>query len=586
MARNTFEQDEEDEGGIRSRYVLRLLGYLAPYGKRVSAAIALMFGAALVSLAGPYLIKLAIDVAIPNRDEALLIKLALLLVAAVILALLFQRTRVLIMTRIGQDVIVRIRKDVFTKLQQLPFTYFDSRPHGKILIRVVNYVNSLSELLSSGFIQFIADLFSLALIIVFMLIIDVRLTFVCMAGLPLLFAAVFAVKRRQHAAWQNVSRKQANLNAYLSESLSGMKVTQSFAREGENKRIFNRLSDAWKQVWMRAVRVTFTIWPVIDIISTVGVCLVYCAGVWWYRGTVSVGTLVAFSGYIWRFWAPIQNIGNFYNAMVTTGAYMERIFELIDEKVDVIDEPDARPLPPIRGHVRFDDVRFSYEAGHPVLAYVDFIVEPGKSIAVVGPTGAGKTTIVNLLSRFYNPDSGKVLIDGIDLASVTISSVRQQVGVMLQDSFLFSASVRENIRYGRLDATDEEVEAAAKAVCAHGFITSMQDGYDTQVAERGMRLSMGERQLIAFARVLLSDPRILILDEATSSVDTETERALQKGLQVLLKGRTSFIIAHRLSTIRNADTIFFIDKGRILEAGTHDELEALGGAYCKLYATA
>lgn len=584
MARNTFEQDEEDESGIRAHYVLRLLGYLKPYGRRVSAAIALMFCAAVLSLAGPYLIKLAIDVAIPARDEALLIELALLLAGAVILAVFFQRTRVLIMTRIGQDVIVRIRRDVFAKIQQLPFTYFDSRPHGKIQIRVVNYVNSLSELLQSGFIQFIADLFSLILIIVFMLLIDMRLTFICMAGLPLLFAAVFAAKRRQHAAWSNVSRKQANLNAYLSESLSGMKITQSFAREEENKRVFTRLSEAWKAAWMPAVRVNFTIWPVIDTISTAGVCLVYAAGVVWFGGKVSVGTLVAFSGYIWRFWAPIQNIGNFYNSMVTTGAYMERIFELIDEKVDVTDEPGAVALPTIRGHVRFDGVGFSYEAGTPVLRDVDFVVEPGKTIAVVGPTGAGKTTIVNLLSRFYNPDSGRVLIDGIDLKTVTIASVRTQVGVMLQDSFLFSASVRDNIRYGRLDATDAEVEAAAKAVCAHDFITAMKEGYATQVAERGMRLSMGERQLIAFARVLLSDPRILILDEATSSVDTETERALQKGLKTLLKSRTSFIIAHRLSTIRNADAIFFIDHGRILEAGTHDELEALGGAYRRLYA--
>ncbi len=298
MARNTFEVDEADEGGIRMHYVFRLLGYLRPWGRRVAAAVALMMGAAIVSLSGPYLIKLAIDVAIPAGDEGALVGLALLLVLAVFLSWLFQTTRVRIMTRIGQDVIVKIRADVFAKLQVLPFTYFDSRPHGKILIRVVNYVNSLSELLQSGFIQFIADLFSLAFIIAFMLFIDVRLTLVCMAGLPLLFAAVFAVKRRQHAAWQDVSRKQANLNAYVSESLSGMKITQSFAREEENKRIFTRLSAAWQTVWMRAVRVTFTIWPVIDTISTTGVCLVYAAGVLWLRGSVSVGTLVAFSGYI------------------------------------------------------------------------------------------------------------------------------------------------------------------------------------------------------------------------------------------------------------------------------------------------
>jgi len=411
----------------------------------------------------------------------------------------------------------------------------------------------------------------------------VRLTFICMAGLPVLFATIFLMKRKQHISWQNVSRKQANLNAYLSESLNGMKITQSFARESENRKIFSKLGQDWKDAWIPAVMANFAIWPVIDTLSTIGVSMVYLAGIVWFRDAVTVGTLVAFAGYIWRFWTPIQNIGNFYNGIVTTGAYMERIFETIDEPVSVEDVPGAVCLPAIRGHVAFENVNFSYDKGHLILKDVNFTILPGMSVAIVGPTGAGKTTIVNLLSRFYNPDSGIVLIDGIDLRKVTIGSVREQVGVMLQDSFLFTGTIRDNIRYGKLDATDEEVERAAKAVHAHEFIMQNANGYDTPVNERGTSLSMGQRQLISFARVLLADPRILILDEATSSVDTETERAIQAGLIALMRRRTSFIIAHRLSTIRNSDIIFYIDHGRIVESGTHDELKAAGGPYAELY---
>ena len=298
--------------------------------------------------------------------------------------------------------------------------------------------------------------------------------------------------------------------------------------------------------------------------------------------TVSIGTLVAFAGYIWRFWNPIQNLGNFYNSMVTTGAYIERIFELLDEPEDITDKPGAKDLPPIRGHVTFDKVNFSYEPGNPILKNVDFVITPGMRVAIVGPTGAGKTTIVNLLSRFYNPDEGKIMIDGLDINDLTIKSIRQQVGVMLQDSFLFTGSIIDNIRYGRLDATDEECMNAAKAVQAHEFISAFPDGYNTQLSANGGGLSAGQKQLISFARVLLSDPRILILDEATSSVDTQTEKALQKGLDELLKHRTSFIIAHRLSTIRNADIIFYVNHGVIEERGNHDELMALKGEYYKM----
>ncbi len=583
MARNTFNVDEEQDEKFNPKSVTRLLSYLGPYKKELALSLALMIVASLFSLAGPYLGKLAIDRAIPSGNRAELYRLAGLLLASVAVVFACQRARIRVMTRIAQDVIVTVRTDIFDKLQKLPFTYFDTRPHGKILIRVVNYVNSMSDLLSNGIIQFAADLFSIIFIIGFMLVIDVRLTLVCLAGLPFLIATIMLLKRRQHRLWQRVSHKQANLNAYLSESLNGMKITQSYARETVNRGIFASLGTDWKAAWMPAVLANFTIWPVIDFLSTGTVSLVYAAGIILFAKSVTVGTLVAFGGYIWRFWMPIQNMGNFYNALVTTGAYLERIFETMDEPVEVTDAPGAVPLVTIRGHVAFNDVTFSYEAGNPVLKNIDFDVTPGTTVALVGPTGAGKTSIVNLLSRFYNPDSGSVLVDGVDLRTVTIESVRAQIGVMLQESFLFSGTLRENIRYGRPEATDAEIEAAADAVRAGDFARLLPEGFDTQVGERGGSLSAGQRQLVAFARVLLASPRILILDEATSSVDTETERLIQEGLARLLKGRTSFIIAHRLSTIRNADLIMYIDGGRIIERGNHDELLALNGAYARLY---
>ncbi|MBP7479277.1 MAG: ABC transporter ATP-binding protein [Spirochaetaceae bacterium] len=583
MARNKFDTDEELDPEFNPHIVKRLLKYLVPYKKRMFVAGLFMIIASFTSLLGPFLIKTAIDVAIPNKDMKLLVLLSSLILMGIVVVWLFLTLRFKIMSKLAQDIIVTIRTDVFSKIQALPFTYFDSRPHGKILIRVVNYVNSLSDLLSNGIIQLITDLFNIIVIVGFMLFINPKLTLVTLATVPVLFITLIILKKKQHAAWQLVSHKQANLNAYLSESLNGMKITQSFAREKENRNIFSNLCAEWKNAWMPAVIRNFLIWPLIDNLSTIGVSLVYFAGIMWFSDPVSVGTLVAFAGYIWRFWFPIQNIGNFYNNMVTTGAYMERIFELLDEPVEVSDIQGAIELPPIRGHVEFSNVNFSYEKGYPILKDVNYVITPGTTVAIVGPTGAGKTTIVNLLSRFYNPDSGQVLIDGIDLKTVQIRSVRKQVGVMLQDSFLFSGTIMDNIRYGKLDATDEEVINAAKAVQAHDFISAYPDGYNTEVNERGSGLSAGQRQLISFARVLLADPRILILDEATSSVDTETERAIQSGLTRLLKGRTSFIIAHRLSTIRNADIIFFIQDGKIMESGTHEELTRLGGFYSKLY---
>jgi ATP-binding cassette, subfamily B, multidrug efflux pump len=584
VARNKYDIDEELSQEFDAASVRRMLSYLRPHRRGVLSAVLLMILASLLSLIGPYFAKIAIDDCIPRKDLRLLLLLAAILVAAQALNALFLKVRIKVMNDIGQGVVHSLRTDIFKRLQELPFTYFDSRPHGKILIRVVNYVNSLSDLLSNGLINLITDLFSLVFIIVFMFLIDARLTLICMAGLPILAVAVLSLKKRQRLTWQDMSRKQSNLNAYLHEALSGVKITQSFARSGENQRIFSNLGGMWRASWLKAVANIFLIWPVIEIISVFAVCLVYVSGIAWLKG-VTVGVLVAFVGYVWRFWAPITTIGNFYSSLVQSAAYLERIFETIDESSSVVDAPGAKELPKVEGRVEFRDLCFSYEPGRPILRNLSFEAQPGSSLAIVGPTGAGKTTIVNLLSRFYAPDSGCIAIDGRDIQGVTIRSLRAQMGVMLQDSFLFSGSIMDNIRYGRLDASDEEVVAAAKAVRAHDFILGLSAGYGTAVNERGIRLSMGQRQLISFARALLADPAILILDEATSSVDTETERAIQEGLRELLKGRTSFMIAHRLSTIRGADLILFIDKGKIVEAGSHEELSERRGAYFKLYAS-
>jgi ATP-binding cassette subfamily B protein len=582
LARNKFDVDEELSEEFNIHAVRRILAYLGPYRGMVSFAVVLMIVASFMDLLPPWLIQQALDVALPKGDVGYLVELSLAILVTVVVGAGALYFRIRVMNRIGQNVIHNLRGDIFARLQELPFSYFDSRPHGKILIRVVNYVNSLSDLLSNGLINLIADLFSLVFIVGFMLVLDLRLTLICLTVLPVLFAAILLMQRRQRMAFQDLSRKQSNLNAYLHESLSGIKITQSFAREAETESIFGRVGEAWRSSWMKAVGIMFATWPVIEILSVFGVCLVYVAVVDWFRDAISVGVIVAFVGYIWRFWAPINTIGQFYTSLVQSAAYLERIFETIDEPSAIVDAPGALEVAKVRGEVEFRSVDFSYDTGAPVLRALSFHVHPGQTIALVGATGAGKTTIVNLLSRFYSPSAGVLLLDGVPLDQFLLSSLRRHVGVMSQDNFLFSGTIADNIRYGKLEATDAEIEAAARAIHAHDFIEKLPEGYNTPVSERGLRLSMGQRQLISFARALLADPAILILDEATSSVDTETERLVQRGLAHLLDGRTSFVIAHRLSTIQNADRIFVIDEGKIVEEGKHRELLARGGAYSRL----
>ncbi|MGC2991275.1 ABC transporter ATP-binding protein [Enterococcus faecalis] len=583
MARNTFDVDETLEKEFNWSHYKRLGAYIKPYKKAVFKTLFVIILANLASMLGPYFTKIAIDQVIPQKNLSLLLILGAIFLFSLVIIGWCMRYRIYAITEIGQDILKDMRFSIFEHLQKLPFSYFDSRPHGKILIRVVNYINTLSDLLSNGLINLISDLFNVIITLIFMLFIDVKLTLYSLLLLPVLFVMVLFIQGKQRKAYQELSNKQSNLNAYIHESISGIKITQSFAREDENFQIFNEVSEEYRQSFMKAVCVQYLLWPAVQNISVITTCFIYFVGIRQLGVSVTTGTLIAFIGYINNFWNPVINIGNFYNSLITATAYLERIFETMDVVPEIQDAPHAIALPPIKGTVDFQHVYFRYEEGKNILTDVSFHIEPGQTIALVGPTGAGKTTIINLLSRFYDVNEGAVKIDGYDVRDVTLRSLRKQMGVMLQDTFIFSGTIIENIRYGNLTATEEEVIQAAKIVRAHDFIKDLKDGYETVVEERGSTLSAGQRQLISFARALLADPKILILDEATSSIDTKTEELLQEGLQQLLKGRTSFIIAHRLSTIKNSDKIFYIDGGRIVEEGSHDQLMAKHALYHHLY---
>lgn len=583
MARNKFDVDEKLETPFDFSHFKRAMVYVKRYKWKMILALSLSAISAVVALIGPLLTKEAVDVAIPNGDIPYIVLLSIGFLLSIIVSVVLGNIRQRIMTKAGQLMIYDIRKDLFAHLQELPFQYYDDRPQGKILVRVVNYVNNVSDMLTNGIINFILEIFNLIFITIFMFSVDARLALVIFAGVPVFIVVMIILKNKQRRAWQNVSNKNSNQTAYLAESINCMRVTQSFARENENLGIFRRLSTAYRKAWMKAVTVNnFVSFSVDNIRAVVDSALYFVGLLVIGYPAVSLGSILAMSNYSSRFWQPIINIASLYNNFVNAVAYLERIFETMDEPVNVKDAEDAYEMPDIKGEVEYRNVTFAYEEGKNILENVSFTVKPGESIALVGPTGAGKTTIVNLLSRFYDLTGGAVYIDGNDISKVTLHSLRDKMGIMMQDSFIFSGTIEDNIRYGKLDATEEEIRAAAKTVCADDFIMGLENGYKTEMYEGGSQLSGGQRQLVSFARTLISDPKILILDEATSSIDAKTEKELQKGLQELLKGRTSFIIAHRLSTIKNCDKIMFISNKGITEAGTHDELMAKKGDYYKL----
>lgn len=587
MARNKFDIDENLESPFNWRHLLRALTYAGRYKKKIAASLALSVFAAGISLTAPLITQRAIDDAIPAGDWVQLLILSGLLLFTIVSSVFLSRKRSVLMTIVGQGIIFDIRTDLFDKLQRLPFEYYDSRPHGKILVRIINYVNSVSDLMTNGIINLILESLNLVFIIIFMFFVSWQLALIILCGLPVFLAVMLFIKNNQRKAWQAVSNKSSNLNAYLHESIVGVKITQIFTREDENAAIFDKLSRSYRKEWMRAVTYSNLVWPSIDNISVIVRAVVYGTGLLVFAtvsgGTMSLGTIVAMTGYADRFWQPLLNLSNLMNTFITAVAYLERIFEALDEPITVRDAPEAKQLPSIKGEVAFENVSFGYDTGTLILEDLSFVIKPGESVALVGPTGAGKTTIVNLISRFYNLVSGKILIDGTDISGVTLKSLRGQMGIMLQDSVIFSGTLMFNIKYGRLDATDEEAMDACKIVGIHDFIMSQRKGYQTEVHERGGGLSQGQKQLIAFARTILADPKILVLDEATSSIDAMTERYLQQGIGHLQKGRTSFIIAHRLSTIRHCDKIMYVNNKGITECGTHDDLIAKKGDYYNLY---
>ena len=490
------------------------------------------------------------------------------------------------MADVSNRVLVTIREELYEHIQTLSFHFFDSRPTGKILARIIGDVNSLKDVLSDSVTQLIPDMLTVFCVAVIMVVKNYKLAMAALLTLPLLLLGMLFIEVRAHRRWQVYRKKTSNLNAYVHEDLSGIKIVQSFAAEPETRQEFAQLTKEHRQAFLDAVRLADGFGPVVEITWGLGGFLLYYIGIEIVGvEEIGIGTFLAFSTYIAMFWSPIRNLANFYNKLVTNISGAERIFDIMDTKADIVDRDGASELPDIQGEVAFEHVSFAYqdEPERMILEDVNFRIRPGETIALVGPTGAGKTTIVNLISRFYDVTAGRVTIDGYDVQDVTIKSLRRQMGIMTQDNFLFSGTIRENIKYGRLDATDEEMIAAAKAVDAHEFIMNLEHGYDTQISERGARLSIGQRQLLAFARTMVSNPRILILDEATSSIDTHTELLVQRGIAAMLEGRTSFVIAHRLSTIRRADHIFVIDNGNVMEAGTHEMLMEKKGAYYQLY---
>ena len=574
-----IERAKDMRGTLR-----RLLAYLRPYRWALGGVLLLVVAGSLLELAGPALLGLAIDRFISTQDVPGLLRITLLMLGAYLVSWLAQIGQGAIMAVVAQRALRFLRRDLFDHMQVLSLSFFDRHPHGELMSRLTNDLDAISRVLSQNVTQLIGGLLSLVGIMVMMFLLNFRLALGSMFVLPLMLVVVGYVGKRTRSGFRELQARVGQLNGQLEEMFSGQRVIMAFGQEASTLAEFDQANEAVRAVGVRAQTYSMLIPPLMGILSNANIAVVAGLGGWMtLRGLASIGTIATFYNYSRNFARPLRQLGDVYNQIQAALAGAERVFEIIDQVPELTDAPDAVALRDVSGEVVFENVDFSYVQGVPVIKDMSFVARPGRTIALVGPTGAGKTTMVNLLTRFYDIDGGAICIDGRDIRQLQKASLRRQLGIVLQDTFLFSESVLENIRYGRLDATDEECIAAARLADADQFIRRLPQGYATPLSERGSNLSQGQRQLLAIARAVLADPSILILDEATSSVDTRTEARIQQALLRLMEGRTSFVIAHRLSTIRDADRVLVINEGQIIERGTHDELLAQRGFYHNLY---
>jgi ABC-type multidrug transport system, ATPase and permease components len=581
------DESEIEEKPFNLVYMKRLLGYLKPYRKTLSLIIGVVLINMILSLAEPLLLGYLIDEGITKGDFTAihLFGITLLGIKLIGWACGWAHTKYINFT--GQRILYDLRQQLFNHLQKLSFRFFDGRPAGKIMSRITNDTNAIGELINGGLITTVMEVTHLVGIVAILLWMDWKLALLSFIMMPLLYLIVNRLRPRIEGAWTRSRKTMSAINGHLNETIQGIRVVQAFSRQHKNSARFEGINFRNKQAFMRAIMLESTVYPLVELVGMIGTCIVIWFGAKQVMdGALTIGFVMAFINYLWRFWGPLSALSKVYSQVLSAMASAERIFEILDTDAEVTDAADARRMPAIRGEVAFENVSFRYEESKPdVLHGVSFKVRPGQRVALVGPTGAGKSTIVNLLMRFYDATDGKVMIDGLDVKEVTLESLRRQMGIVLQDSFIFSGTIEQNLRYGNDGATREQMVQAAESVRLDRVVAPMSNGYETEVEERGSKLSVGQRQLLAFGRVLLSDPRILILDEATSSVDTETEQHIQEALETLLNGRTAFIIAHRLSTVRDADLILVVQDGRIAEQGSHDELMKHGGVYAKLVNT-
>lgn len=584
MAVNSYKADEQSVERSKTQTLIRLFSYLLRYKWRIMFVLLIMGYGVAVSLINPLIMESAIDDYIAVKDLNGLYRLLFIALVINLLLVVTVKLRMYIMAKMCNEILLTIRQQLYTHIQKLDFQFFDSRPTGKILSRIIGDINSLKDVLSNCVTTLIPDGLTVIAVVVIMICKNPKLALASMMTIPFMAIGIVYIQVKAHPRWQLFRKKSANLNAFIHEDMAGMRIIQSFHAQQETEKTFDELLTEHRVAFIDAVRMSDAFGSVIDFSWGLGCILLYYTGIVVLGvDRVSVGTFIAFGTYLTMFWQPIHNLSNFYNQLVTNIAGAERIFEILDTPPAIADDEGVTQMPSIQGEVTFEHVNFSYDDKVKVLDDVSFTIKPGETIALVGATGAGKSTIVNLISRFYDVQEGTVKIDGHDVKTVSIESLRRQMGIMTQDNFLFSGTIKDNIRYGKLDATDEEIIAAAKAVNAHDFIMKLDKGYDTELLERGGGLSIGQKQLLAFARTMVSDPKILILDEATSSIDTKTELLVQEGIEHLLAGRTSFVIAHRLSTIQKADRIFVVEDGRIVEEGNARQLMDKKGIYYQLY---